>query len=269
MAQIEPLHSTVGCLSRSVRDTARWLDVANGAHPRDPFSLPRVEGFEAGLGSHELAGLRVAVLHDFGGAVVHPDVAAGIEEAASALIAAAGMRRVDVDFTVPDMAAVWSGASLPTMWHGMHAYWPQIRELLTDEVAALMARSETFTIADAAAVDPLRKQLNESFADLFESVDLVLAPTNPDDAYPAEGPSPVRVGDVDVANAGNTGRMTMGMNITGVPAISVPAGLSPRGMPIGMQIVGPRHSDALLLSVAALFERERPWPLVAPSARAR
>ena len=89
-AQIEPLHSTVGCLSRSVRDTARWLDVANGAHPRDPFSLPRVEGFEAGLGTHDLAGLRVAVLPDFGGAVVHPDVVAGIEDAAAALIKAAG-----------------------------------------------------------------------------------------------------------------------------------------------------------------------------------
>ena len=74
-------------------------------------------------------------------------------------------------------------------------------------------------------------------------------------------------GEVDVEGLGNTGRLTMGMNITGVPAISVPAGLSPRGMPIGMQIVGPRHSDALLLSVAALFEKERPWPLVAPSAR--
>jgi len=268
-AQIEPLHSTVGCLSRSVRDTARWLDVANGAHPRDPFSLPRVEGFEAGLGSHDLAGLRVAVLPDFGGAVVHPDVVAGIEDAAAALIAAAGMRRVDVEFDVPDMAAVWSGASLPTMWHGMHAYWPQIREILTDEVAALMARSETFTIADAAAPDPLRKQLNESFADLFESVDLVLAATNPDDPYAATGPGPTRVGDVDVEGLGNTGRLTMGMNITGVPAISVPAGLSPRGMPIGMQIVGPRHSDPLLLSVAALFERERPWPLVAPSALRR
>ncbi|MGY2128807.1 amidase [Blastococcus sp. SYSU DS0617] len=268
-AQIEPLHSTVGCLSRSVRDTARWLDVANGAHPRDPFSLPRVEGFEAGLGTHDLAGLRVAVLPDFGGTVVHPDVVAAIEEAAGALIAAAGMRRVDVDFAVPDMAAIWSGASLPTMWHGMHAYWPQIRELLTDEVAALMARSETFGMAEAAAVDPLRKQLNESFADLFESVDLVLAATNPDDPYAAEGPGPKRVGDVDVEGLGNTGRLTMGMNITGVPAISVPAGLSPRGMPIGMQIVGPRHSDPLLLSVAALFERERPWPLVAPSARAR
>jgi aspartyl-tRNA(Asn)/glutamyl-tRNA(Gln) amidotransferase subunit A len=65
----------------------------------------------------------------------------------------------------------------------------------------------------------------------------------------------------------NSGRLTMGMNITGLPSISVPAGLSPRGMPIGMQIVGMRHTDGLLLDLAALFERVRPWPLVAPAAR--
>ena len=62
--------TTTGCLTRSVRDTARWFDVANGHDGRDPFSLPRVEGWERGLGSHAdaLRGLRVAVVADWGGA---------------------------------------------------------------------------------------------------------------------------------------------------------------------------------------------------------
>ena len=65
---------TIGCLARSVRDTARWFDVANGHDPRDPLSLPRVEGWEAGLGTltDQLQGLRVAVVADWGGAVVSP-----------------------------------------------------------------------------------------------------------------------------------------------------------------------------------------------------
>ena len=92
-----------------------------------------------------------------------------------------------------------------------------------------------------------------------------MAATCPDDAFAAEGPSPTRIGDVDV-DPFNSGRLTMGMNITGLPSISVPAGLSPRGMPIGMQIVGMRHADGLLLDLAALLERVRPWPLVAPAA---
>ena len=262
-AQLEPLTSTVGCLSRSVRDTARWLDVANGSHPRDPFSLPRVQGFEAGLGSHELAGLRVAVLPTFGGAVVHPDIRAVVEEAAVDLIRAAGLKRFEVDFVLPDMGAAWTAPALPILWAGMGAFWPGIRDLVTDEVAAALDLAQRYDIAVAAAIDPVRKLLNETVADLFDSVDLVLCATNPDDPYPAQGPSPRRVGDVEV-EAYNVGRLTMGMNITGVPAISVPAGLSPLGLPVGLQVVGPRHADALLLSVAALFERLRPWPLVAP-----
>jgi aspartyl-tRNA(Asn)/glutamyl-tRNA(Gln) amidotransferase subunit A len=264
-AQMEPLTSTVGCLSRSVRDTARWLDVANGAHPRDPFSLPRVEGYEAGLGSYELAGLRVAVLPDFGGAVVHPDVVAVIEESATQLIEAAGLKRIDVDFTLPDMGAAWVAPALPIMWAGVGAVWPDVREMVTTEVGAALDLAAKYDIAMAAAIDPVRKQLNEAVATLFEQVDVVLAATCPDEAFAATGPSPTVVGDVTV-DPFNSGRLTMAMNITGLPAISVPAGLSPGGLPIGMQIVGMRHSDGLLLDLAAVLERVRPWPLVAPAA---
>jgi aspartyl-tRNA(Asn)/glutamyl-tRNA(Gln) amidotransferase subunit A len=266
MAQMEPLTSTVGCLSRSVRDTARWLDVANGAHPRDPFSLPRVEGFEAGLGTYDLAGLRVAVLPDFGGAVVHPDVIALIEEAAVELIDAAGLKRVEVEFELPDLGPAWVAPALPIMWAGAGPFWPDVREMVTDEVAAALDLAASYDITMAAAIDPARKQLNEAVATLFEQVDLVLAATVPDEAFAAEGPSPTSVGGVEV-DAFNTGRLTIPMNISGLPSISVPAGLSRGGLPIGMQIVGMRHTDGLLLDVAALFERVRPWPLVAPVAR--
>jgi len=264
LAQMEPLTSTVGCLSRSVRDTARWLDVANGAHPRDPFSLPREEGFEVGLGSYELAGLRVAVLPDFGGAVVHPDVVAVVEDAAAELVAAAGLKRVDVDFTLPEMGAAWVAPALPILWAGVGAFWPEVRELVTTEIAAALDLAASYDIAMAAAIDPVRKELNEAVATLFDQVDIVLSATCPDDPFNAEGPSPTAVGDVQV-DPFNSGRLTMGMNITGLPAISVPAGMSPRNLPVGMQIVGMRHTDGLLLDLAALLERVRPWPLVAPA----
>ena len=52
--EIEPLTAVLGCISRSVRDSARWYDVCNGADEYDPFSLPRVEGWEAGLGTFDL-----------------------------------------------------------------------------------------------------------------------------------------------------------------------------------------------------------------------
>ena len=83
----------VGCLARSVRDAARWFDVANGHDPRDPLSLPRVEGWEAGLGSctEQLRGLRRRVVDDWGSAVVSPAMWDLLAGAADDLIADAGL----------------------------------------------------------------------------------------------------------------------------------------------------------------------------------
>jgi amidase/aspartyl-tRNA(Asn)/glutamyl-tRNA(Gln) amidotransferase subunit A len=53
-------------------------------------------------------------------------------------------------------------------------------------------------------------------------------------------------------------------NIGGHPAISVPAGVSPNGVPFGLQLTGPRFADGLLLDVAESWERASPWPPAAP-----
>jgi Asp-tRNA(Asn)/Glu-tRNA(Gln) amidotransferase A subunit family amidase len=102
---------TTGCLSRSVRDTARWFDVTNGYDARDQFSLQRVEGWERELGSHNAAlkGLRVAVVADWGGAVVSPAMWTVLEEAADHLIDLTGLDRITgVDTSLPSMGAAWS-----------------------------------------------------------------------------------------------------------------------------------------------------------------
>ena len=103
------LTTTTGCLTRSVRDTARWFDVCNGHDDNDPLSLPRVDGWEAGLGSVPTRGLRVAVVHNWGSAVVSPAMWEVLEEAAEHLVAITGLRRVDnVDTSLPRLGAAWS-----------------------------------------------------------------------------------------------------------------------------------------------------------------
>src|SRR5580698_11321903 len=94
--EIEPLTAVIGCLSRSVRDTARWYDVCNGYDEYDPYSLPRVEGWEAGLGHQDVRGMRVAVCADLGAAVIASAVREKVEGAADLLIKDAGLERVDL-----------------------------------------------------------------------------------------------------------------------------------------------------------------------------
>ena len=84
-------------------------------------------------------------------------------------------------------------------------------------------------------------------------------------AFNAEGPIPTKVGD-ELVDPFDTGRLTMPANMTGHPAVSIPCGVSATGLPIGLQVYGRRHEEALLLDLALIAERERPWPLVAPGA---
>ena len=85
---------------------------------------------------------------------------------------------------------------------------------------------------------------------------------NPDVACPADVTVNTMVGDVMVG-VENNAALTAPANISGNPAISIPAGLV-ADLPVGMQIIGRHHEDALLLDLARTVEQERPWPLTAP-----
>ena len=104
-------------------------------------------------------------------------------------------------------------------------------------------------------------------AQLFEQHDPLLSPTVPYDGHSARGPYPTEI-DGKPAHATGPAVFTVPFNLTGHPAATVRVGVSSNGLPMGMQIVGPRHRDALVLQAAAAFDRERPWhphgPTLAP-----
>lgn len=258
-----------GCMARSVRDTARWFDVANGHDPTDPLSLPRVDGWELALGSHgdTLRGKRVAVVPDWGRATVSPVMWELLDEAATLLIDDVGLRRVDVDTTLPRMGGAWSISGSLAIRALLGDLWPDCADDLTFEMRRGLELSEgRYGEESRARIERRRMELNEAMARLFDpnggGVDLVIAAANPDIAFAAEGPLPSVFGGIE-AGAGNNGLLTFPANLHGNPAISVPAG-SIDGLPIGLQIVGRHFTEPLLLDLALTMERNRPWPLVAP-----
>ncbi len=256
-----------GCLARSVRDTARWIDVTNGYDRHDPLSLPRVEGWEAGLGTHldELRGLRVAVAPTLGSAVVRAAQVDKLEAAADQLIAEAGLRRVDVPVRLPALDVAWALSGLVGVMAALGDRYPDCADLLTPQIRfGLEFATNTYDLRSAARVETTRRDFVDQMAELFGEVDLVIAATNPDVAFAAEGPLPEVVDGVQ-AGPGNNGALTIPSNIYGNPAISIPIG-TVDDLPIGMQILAPHHREAWLLDLALIVERERPWPLVAPGA---
>ena len=110
---IEPMTTVLGCLTRSVRDTARYFDACNGFDRRDPLSLPRVQGWEAGLGRHDLSGLTAVILVDLGIAQVREEVAALVAASAEELAERAGLRIVTVVPDLPPLRGAWALANQP------------------------------------------------------------------------------------------------------------------------------------------------------------
>ncbi|HET6950750.1 MAG TPA: amidase [Acidimicrobiales bacterium] len=263
--EIAPLTVVAGCLARSVRDVARWYDVCAGYDARDPYSLPRIDGWERDLGTRDLAGRRAVVAPDLGCAVVRPEVADAVRAAGEALARDAGLRLVDVEVRLPRLGFEWAMANLAQLRRELGDAWPACKDLMTLEMAfGLDMAEKVFDLGLAATVERERTAANERMADLFDEVDFVICATNPDVAFPADVTLSTRVGDRAVGPE-NNGALTIPANIVGNPAISIPAG-TVDGLPVGVQVIGRHHEDALLLDLARVVERERPWPLVAPGA---
>jgi aspartyl-tRNA(Asn)/glutamyl-tRNA(Gln) amidotransferase subunit A len=259
------LTAVSGCLSRSVRDTARYLDVCNGFDHRDPYSLPRVDGWEAGLGMslESLRGKKAAIAPTLGSAVVHSDLVDQIVEASEWLAKEVGLEIVDLPVQTPELSFEWALSGMSEIVMELGDRYPECEDDLTLEIAfGLKIAHQVYDIKTRGRIERQRITMNETMAAIFDEVDFVFASTNPDIAFGNSGPLPQEV-EGRQAGLGNNGALTIPSNIFGNPAISIPIGLS-RGMPIGLQILAPHHREAWLLDLARTVEHARPWPLVAP-----
>jgi len=263
---IGPLTVVGGCLTRSVRDSARWFDVTSGYDPRDPYSLPRVDGWERDLDSHDLSGLRVAIVPDLGRATIRPEIDRLVRAAGEALVVDAGLNLIEVSKPdLPDTSVAWAMSNLAVLRMALGDMWPDCKDDLTMEMAfGMELASDHYDLEMAARIEADRVATNEAMADIFDQVDILICATNPDTAYPAAVTMNTQVGEVTVGGENNLA-LTGPFNIYGNPSIAVPIGQL-GGLPISMQLAAGHHRDAILFDLARVVERERPWPLVVPAA---
>ncbi len=253
-----------GPLTRSVEDATLHLDAVVGAHPLDPNSLPH-PGFSYREVLRNLpAGLRVGYSPDFSFAVVQGDVAEVAYDAAR-VFSDLGHEFAEVTDGPPMMGGDWGLAGAFELLGALSPLLPQHESDFGRAFIGGIKAGTSMTPDRWAEFRRRREQLNRWCAEIFERFDLLLSPTIPYDPPPAKGPFPSETEGRPQPVAG-VASFTIPFNLSWHPAATVRAGLSKAGLPVGLQIVGPRHRDDLVLQAAWAFEQARPfahsWPTV-------
>jgi aspartyl-tRNA(Asn)/glutamyl-tRNA(Gln) amidotransferase subunit A len=246
-----------GPMSRTVRDSALMLNVIAGHDERDAFSAPNLGIDYLAACDGDLRGLRVAWSPDLGYAAVDP----AVREIASA----AASRFTELGATVEEANPGWPDPAelFHTLFYGLigaeiAALLPEWSGKLDPGLERLAELGAPLTAFEVARATQRRVEMQVAMAHFFKTYDLLLTPTMTLPPFPVGIDFPAEVGGTPVQGMQWTA-FTFPFNLTGNPAASVPAGWTADGLPIGLQIVGRRWEDALVLRACAGLESISPW----------
>ena len=245
-------------LARTVRDVALMMSAIARHDPRDPFALPD-DGVDYRAACDESLArtpLRIAWSPDLGFAPVERETRE-IAETAARAFAEIG---VTVDEATPDLGdpssilkILYGGAQA-----GAHAARSAEQKAQMDpDLVAYAEASAGLSVVEYVRAVGARQAMVDALRRFFERYDLLLTPTLCLPAFPLGVVGPTEVAGRKVTHLGWT--LCYPFNYSGQPAVSVPAGWTASGLPVGLQIVGRRLEDALVLRAAATFEALRPW----------
>ncbi len=247
-----------GPLTRTVADAALMLGVLAQADARDPTQLPPVDFMVRPL---DLSGLRIGLLMDAGwGEAVQPEVHAAITAAARAFEQAGVVVEPLQPFQTREMADGIDRFWRMRSWLDISALAPERRAkvlpYILDWVAPAAGYDGGTVFRGYGQMQALREAANAA----CEPFDFVLSPVSPMPAYPAHLASPLH----DPARPFEHIAFTLPYNMSEQPALSINAGYTAAGLPIGLQIIGRRFDDAGVLALGAVWEQLRaaqhPWP---------
>jgi Asp-tRNA(Asn)/Glu-tRNA(Gln) amidotransferase A subunit family amidase len=249
--------STKGPMATSIADLRLLLDVMRGPVAGDPTALPTWTAREAPRATRILATPRFS---DWGPL---PDgIRSSFEAALAWLEAATGLPIEPIDPPLPTQAdddwfTLCSVEELA--WIGRDVVDARADEL-SAPLRAVLEIGARVTIDEYIAARRRRFGFVRVLDELLGEDAVLATPTMCVEGFTADG----RVPGATEPGTGSEVYNTQPQNLTGHPAISLPAGLSANGVPFGLQLTGPRFADDLLLEVGAAYEAANPWPLAAP-----
>lgn len=253
--------SHLGPMARSVGDTALLLDVIAGQDHVDPASLPPEGVSYAQIASQPPVSGRIAWAPQFGWATADAEVLAPCRAAVAAL-ADDGFEVTEVDPFLDDWTTAWALIFDVSLALNVGKQPDEMRGVSDATLVARVEHGLSVSATDFLAAEAARRDVWATFERLYQEFDVVMTPTLLQPPLPVDPTT----GATDKPDSW-VERWFQHMypfNLTGQPAVSVPAGLTADGLPVGLQVVGPRLADGVTLGFAAAAERRSGWAATRP-----
>lgn len=249
-----------GPITRTVEDAALMLDILSAPDARDWSAGAAPErSFSESLGEG-IRGRKIAFSPNLGYGHNAPDVDAAVRNAVTVLAElGADVEEIELGWADPVEAyhVLWfSGAAKV-----VEGYGPDANGHIDPNLAAALERHSGFSASDYLDATAVRMKLGREMGLLHERYDLLLTPTLPIPAFEAGRDVPTGSASPDWTS---WTPYSYPFNLTQQPAISVPCGFTSEGLPVGLQIVGPRHGDARVLAAAAAYQGASGWHHIHP-----
>jgi amidase len=246
--------STSGCLGRSVADLALVLGTIAGPDSRAPLSIDEPgERFARPL-DRSFKGVRVAWFKDLGGVPFDPRVRSVVD----------GHRKTFeslgciVEQAEPDFAPAEVAFRILRAWNTANSYGERLRQhpdLFKNTLKGEIEEGLRLTGTDVARADAAHGQLWRRFQAFLENYEYFVLPTTQLPPFDINTPYPTEIAGVQFDNYIDWMKSCWYISAPGNPAASVPAGFTPEGLPVGVQIVGRDKEDFGVLQVAHAFEQ--------------
>ena len=251
------LATHLGPLTRTVADSALMIQAMAGPHPWDYTSLEAPPQDYYSQLKASMKGKRIAWSPDLGHARVDPDVAAVVAKAKDAF--------TEMGAEVIEVTPDW-GPVGPTMsryfwsatFSGRLQYLEEFGDRMDPGFVTMIKSAADFKVPEFMEMRVKRFAYGAAIHDFFEEWDFLLTPSVSVAAFPADKLMPAHWPQHEWDWL-SWAEFSYPFNWSGNPAASVPAGFTPDGLPVGLQIVGKRFDDLGVLQASAAFEEARPW----------
>jgi Asp-tRNA(Asn)/Glu-tRNA(Gln) amidotransferase A subunit family amidase len=257
----------LGPMARTVGDLGLMLEVMAGRNDADPFSVPKPDTYDD-VSPADLDDLSLTYSPDLETFAVDKRVretvrsAVDTVEAAGAMVEPAdldGPERGDLTFSYGVAATVHFAVVADALEreHGLDFDGEDV-DGVSDTFVQTLAMGRGYDATTYRETDEVRTVMYDAVEEALRGHDALVCPTLATPPIGHHDPFPTQIDGQNVSGLPMDWMLAWVFNMTGHPVVNVPAGLV-EGLPVGLQIVGPRYAEADLLDIAARFERENPW----------